>query len=85
MQKQQSMEYQELCKTLGIGFDKFQKPKRTFYFVVNPLKRVQLIHEKRVYPDKKSRKYRTVYFLTPERFKGYLGRVIDDFYDKVKD
>lgn len=79
-----SMEYQELAKALGIGFDKYKKPKRTFYFVVNPLKKVQLIQEKRVYPKKDSKKYETHYFLTPERFRGYMIRIVEEFSDMIK-
>ncbi len=51
LKKEQSMDYQELCKALDIGFTDYQKPKRTFYFVVNPLKKVQLIQEKRIYEE----------------------------------
>ena len=79
-----SLEYQELAKLLGIGFTLYKKPKRTFYFVVNPLKKVKLIQEKRVFLDKKKKKHETHYFLTPERFRGYMDRVIDDFHSVVK-
>ena len=84
LKKEQSLEHQELCKQLGIGFDKYQKPKRTFYFVVNPLKKVNLIQEKRVFIDNSNKKYKTHYYLTPERFRGYMDRVIDDFHNHVK-
>jgi len=84
LKEHQSLEYQELCKLLGIEFDQYQKPKRTFYFVVNPLKKVKLIQEKRVYPEKGKRKYNTVYFLTPDRFRGYMDHVIEDFHMSVK-
>lgn len=80
-----SMEYQELAKALGIGFDQYQKPKRTFYFIVNPLKKVQLVQDKRVFPEKGSKKYKTVYFLNPDRFHGFMTKTLSDFYDKVKD
>ena len=84
LKKQGSIEYQELCRTLGIGFDKYQKPRRTFYFVVNPLKKVQLIEEKRIFDQKDRKKYQTHYIFTPERFRGYMGRIIDEFYSLVK-
>lgn len=74
-----SMEYMELCKALGIALDKYQKPKRTFYFVVNPLKKVHLLQEKRVYPGKDSKKHETHYYLTPEKFSGYMIRTIEEF------
>ena len=79
-----SMEYMELCKALGIALNKYQKPKRTFYFVVNPLKRVQLIKEKRIYPKKDSKKFETHYFLTPEKFNGYMTRTIEEFSSQLK-
>ena len=84
LQKNSSMNYQELCKELGIGFDKYQKPRRTFYFVVNPLKKVQMIEEKRIFDQKNKKKYQTHYIFTPERFRGYMGRIIDEFYSLVK-
>ncbi|MCD6476892.1 MAG: hypothetical protein J7K26_01845 [Candidatus Aenigmarchaeota archaeon] len=84
LKKEQSMEHHELCEKLGIGFDKYQKPKRTFYFVINPLKNVKLVQQKRVYADNKKKKYKTHYFLTPERFRGYMDRAIDDFYSNLK-
>ena len=84
LKEKQSMEYTELSKALGIGFDRYQKPKRTFYFVVNPLKKVKLIKEKRVYYGKGKRKYKTHYFLTPSEFKGYITRVIEEFLEKLK-
>src|SRR3972149_11995072 len=70
LKKNGSMKYDELCEALGIEFDKYQKPKRTFYFVVNPLKKVNLIQEKRIYSKEDSKKHETHYFLTPERFSG---------------
>ncbi len=79
-----SVEYLELCKILGIGFDNYQKPKRTFYFVVNPLKRVKLIQDKRMYDPENAGKYKTHYFLTPDRFRGYMDKTIDDFHSTVK-
>ena len=79
-----SMEYMELCKALGIAFDRYQKPKRTFYFVVNPLKKVQLIQEKRIYPKNDSKKFETHYFLTPDRFSGYMIRTIEEFIINLK-
>jgi hypothetical protein len=79
-----SMEHMELCKALGIAFDKYQKPKRTFYFVVNPLKKVHLIQEKRIYPKRDSKKFETHYFLTPEKFSGYMMRTIEEFSTSMK-
>jgi len=79
-----SMEHMELCKALGIALNKYQKPKRTFYFVVNPLKRVQLVKEKRIYPKKDSKKFETHYFLTPEKFNGYMIRIIEEFSSQMK-
>jgi len=76
--KKEPMEYQALCRALGIGFDNYQKPRRTFYFVVNPLKRVQLIRERRVKDATNPKKYQTVYFLNPGAFQGYMARVIEE-------
>ena len=84
LKEQHSLEHQELCRLLGIGFDKYQKPKRTFYFVVNPLKKVQLIKEKRVYTSAEHKAYKTHYFLDPGAFKGYMARVIEDFHTTVQ-
>jgi hypothetical protein len=84
LKEKQSLEHQELCRLLGIGFDKYQKPKRTFYFVVNPLKKVQMIKEKRIYPKKDSKKFETHYFLTPEKFNGYMIRIIEEFSSQMK-
>ena len=84
LQKKGSMEHQALCSALGIGFDKYQKPKRTFYFVVNPLKKVHLIKEKRMYADEKKKKYLTVYFLDPGAFNGYMTRMIEEFSNSLK-
>lgn len=79
-----SMEYMELCKALGIAFTKYQKPKRTFYFVVNPLKKVHLLQEKRIYPKRDSKKFETHYFLTPEKFSGYMAKTLEEFTSQVK-
>jgi len=79
-----SMEYQELARSLGIGFNKYKKPKRTFYFVINPLKKIQLIQDKRVFTDKTKKKYKTVYFFNPDKSYGYMKRVLDEFYAKTK-
>jgi len=79
------MDYQDLCKALGIGFTQYQKPKRTFYFVVNPLKKVQLIQEKRVYEDGGKKKYKTHYYLAPERFLGFMTKTVQDFHVHVKE
>jgi len=76
--KKEPMEYQELCRALGIGFDNYQKPKRTFYFVVNPLKSVQLIREKRMKDEADPKKHRTVYFLNPGAFQGYMTRAVEE-------
>ena len=84
LRKNQSMEYQQLCRELGIAFDKYQKPKRTFYFVVNQLKKVQLIQEKRIPEEADKAKYKTHYLLTPDRFRGYMDKTIDDFHTSVK-
>jgi hypothetical protein len=83
LKEKQSLEYQELCRSLGIAFDKYQKPKRTFYFVVNPLKKVQLVKEKRVYtsPDRKA--YETHYYLDPGAFNGYMTRILEEFRSTV--
>jgi len=79
-----SVEHQQLCRMLDIGFDQYQKPKRTFYFVVNPLKKHRLLDEKRVKDRSDSRKYETHYFLTPDRFKGYMEKVVEEFHSVVK-
>jgi len=79
-----SMEYQELANTLGIEFNQYKKPKRTFYFVINPLKKIQLIQDKRVFTDKSRKKYKTVYFFNPDAFYGYMKRVLDDFHSQIK-
>ncbi|MBN2203360.1 MAG: hypothetical protein JW700_04215 [Candidatus Aenigmarchaeota archaeon] len=84
LKKEGSMEYQELAKALGIELNKYQKPKRTFYFVINPLKKIQLIQDRRIFEDKEKKKYKTVYFFNPDAFYGYMKRVLDDFYSKVK-
>lgn len=83
--RKQPMEYTELCRALGIGFDKYSKPRRTFYFVVNPLKKVKLIREKRQIIDHKSRKSKTIYFLSPATFQGYMTRIIDEAAEQMKE
>jgi hypothetical protein len=83
--KKQPLEYMELCRALEIGFDNYQKPRRTFYFVVNPLKRVHLIKERREVIDQDTKKYKTVYFLNPGAFQGYMTRIIDETTDKLKE
>ena len=84
LKKEGSMEYQDLAKALGIEFNKYQKPKRTFYFVINPLKKIQLVQDRRIFEDKEKKKYKTVYFFNPDAFYGYMKRVLDDFYSNVK-
>jgi hypothetical protein len=84
LKKEGSMEYQELARALGISFNKYQKPKRTFYFVINPLKKIQLIQDKRVFIDKTKKKYKTVYFFNPDAFYGYMKRILDEFHTSVK-
>lgn len=83
--KKQPMEYMELCRALEIGFDHYQKPKRTFYFVVNPLKKVHLIKERREVLDQDTKKYKTIYFLNPGAFQGYMTRIIDETFDRLKE
>jgi len=84
LKEQHSLEHQELCRLLGIGFDRYQKPKRTFYFVVNPLKKVQLVKEKRIYTTKDRKKYETHYFLDPGAFQGYMTRILEEFHTTLK-
>ena len=83
--KERPMEYMELCRILGIGFDNYQKPRRTFYFVVNPLKRVKLIKERREITDPETRKYKTVYFLNPGACQGYMTRIIEAAAERMKE
>lgn len=84
LRKEGSMEYQDLAKELGIDFNKYQKPKRTFYFVINPLKKLQLIQDKRIFEDGSRKKYKTVYLFNPDAFYGYMKRVLDDFHSQLK-
>jgi hypothetical protein len=84
LKEKQSLEYQELCRMLGIAFDKYQKPKRTFYFVVNPMKKVQLVKEKRIYTAKDRKNYETHYFLDPGAFHGYMTRILEEFHTTIK-
>jgi hypothetical protein len=79
-----SMEYQDLAQALGIEFNQYKKPKRTFYFVINPLKKIQLIQDKRIFTDKSKKKYKTVYFFNPDAFYGYMKRVLDEFHSEIK-
>jgi len=79
-----SMEYQELAQALGIEFNQYKKPKRTFYFVINPLKKIQLIQDKRIFSDKSKKKYNTVYFFNPDAFYGYMKRILDEFHSEIK-
>jgi hypothetical protein len=79
-----SMEYQELAAALGIEFNQYKKPKRTFYFVINPLKKIQLIQDRRIFSDKSRKKYKTVYFFNPDAFYGYMKRVLDEFHSEIK-
>jgi len=79
-----SMEYQELAQALGIEFNQYKKPKRTFYFVINPLKKIQLIQDKRIFSDKSKKKYKTVYFFNPDAFYGYMKRILDEFHSEIK-
>ena len=85
LNKEQSLDHQELAERLGIGFDKYQKPKRTFYFVINPLKKVQLIKDKRVYKDGKKKSYKTMYYIDASAFNGYMKRIIDETFEKIKE
>ena len=78
------IEYKEFNLLLGIGLDKFHKPKRTLYHVINPLKKIQLIQVKRIYRTDGSRIYRTFYYMNREAFYGYMKRVLNDFYDDLK-
>ena len=82
--KEKPMEYLALCRELGIDFDQYQKPKRTFYFVVNPLKSVKLITEQRQIVSQKPKRYKTVYFLDPGRFQGYMMRVVEESAERMK-
>jgi hypothetical protein len=84
LRAQQSMEHVELCEALGIGFDQYKKPKRTFYFVVNPLIKVRLIEKKRLYNKGSRKSYKTHYMLTPSKFSGYMTRVIEEIHTNVK-
>jgi hypothetical protein len=78
------MEYKLLCSKLGIDLDRYKKPKRTFYFVVNPLKKVQLVKERRVYTEQDRKAYQTVYFLDPKAFQGYMTRIIEEATEHIE-
>jgi hypothetical protein len=82
--KKEPMEYQALCRALGIGFDNYQKPRRTFYFVVNPLKAVQLVKEKRVKDSADPKKHQTVYLLNPGAFQGYMARIVEEAVSRMQ-
>ena len=85
LKKEGSLDHNQLCERLGIGFDQYQKPRRTFYSVVNPLKKVQLVRQSRHYTDEKHKKYKTVYYLDSSAFFGYMKKTLDDFHSSVKD
>jgi len=84
LKREGSMEYKELANALGIEFNQYKKPKRTFYFVINPLKKIQLIQDKRIFTDKEKKKYKTVYFFNPDAFYGYMKRILDEFHSQIK-
>lgn len=79
--KNNQMEYQELSRKLGIWYDKYKQPKRTFYFIVNPLKAVRLVQEKRV---EENERMKTIYFLTLKEFRGYMISQVDEMVKQVE-
>ena len=84
LKKENSLDHSALCERLGIGFDSYQKPRRTFYSVVNPLKKVQLVRQTREYTDQQRKAYKTVYYLDPSAFFGYMKKTLDDFHSQLK-
>ena len=83
LREKESLNHEELAKILGIEFTKYKKPKRTFYFVVNPLIKVQLIKKKRVFLDDNKKKYNTIYYLDPAAFNGYMTRILQEFHSNL--
>ncbi len=66
------IELLELVRELGIKTEKwrgYEKPAKTFYHVVNPLKEIQIIDSVK---RKEGRKFRTIYYYTPEKFEANM-------------
>ncbi len=70
------IEHLELAKELGVRLETwkgYQKPVKTFYSVVNPLKNIQLIES---FKRKEGKRFRTIYVFTPEKFEANMKNFV---------
>lgn len=66
--KKGQVEHLELAKEIGIKLEiwkGYEKPVKTFYSVVNPLKEMQLVES---FKKKEGKGFRTIYVYTPDKF-----------------
>lgn len=66
------IEHIELAKQIGVKFENwkgYEKPVKTFYSVVNPLKQVQIIES---FKRKEGKGFKTIYCYTPDKFEANM-------------
>ncbi len=74
--KNGQIEHLELAKQIGVKFEKwkgYEKPVKTFYSVVNPLKEMQLIESIK---RKEGKKFKTIYVYTPDKFAANMKNFV---------
>ncbi|NOZ81917.1 MAG: hypothetical protein GXO63_02085 [Candidatus Micrarchaeota archaeon] len=82
------MELLELAKALGIKTERwkgYEKPVKTFYHVVNPLKEIQIIDSVK---RKEGRRFKTIYYYTPDKFeanmRAFVRNTLEFLREKIR-
>ncbi len=82
------MELLELVKALGIKTERwkgYEKPVKTFYHVVNPLKEIQIIDSVK---RREGKKFKTIYYFTPEKFEANMRAFVKntlEFFKEIRE
>lgn len=85
--KKGQVEHLELAKQIGVKFESwkgYEKPVKTFYSVVNPLKEMQLVES---FKRKEGKGFKTVYIYTPDKFAANMknfAKMAQEFLESRK-
>ncbi|MBU3956431.1 hypothetical protein KJ633_08210 [bacterium] len=74
--KKGQIEHLELAKQIGVKFESwkgYEKPVKTFYSVVNPLKEMQLVES---FKRKNGKGFKTIYVYTPDKFAANMKNFV---------
>ncbi len=85
--KKGQVEHLYLAKQIGVKFETwkgYEKPVKTFYSVVNPLKEMQLVES---FKRKEGKGFKTIYVYTPEKFAANMknfAKMAQEFLESRK-